>query len=50
MRRPNMLAGLLGLVSVLALAGCGVEAPPTAPAQPGVSIEGDARIGVVRSF
>lgn len=33
------------LAAVLALAACGVDGPPVAP-QPGVSFDGDARIGI----
>ncbi len=33
------------LAAVLALAACGADAPPQAPT-PGVSISGEARIGV----
>lgn len=42
-----VLAGL-----VLALAGCGIDGPPIAPSDhpvppPGVTVSGDARIGMV---
>ncbi|MCX7888904.1 MAG: hypothetical protein N2422_04130 [Rhodobacteraceae bacterium] len=35
------------LIAALALAGCGVDGPPRAPAGAGVTIEGDAQVGVV---
>lgn len=40
----------LALTAVLALSGCGVDGPPVAPAapaQPGITISGDATMGVV---
>ncbi|MBU3028975.1 lipoprotein [Paracoccus marinaquae] len=41
----------LVLIAVLGLAGCGVDGPPERPAeeapQTGVTISGDARIGVM---
>lgn len=38
----------LALLAVLALAACGVDGPPERPSPaPGVSISGDARMGVV---
>lgn len=38
----------LVLAATLALAACGVDGPPAAPqpAQPGISVDGDMRIGV----
>ncbi|MDF3607663.1 hypothetical protein PE067_16870 [Paracoccus sp. DMF-8] len=44
----------LAVIAVLALAACGVDGPPVAPGaaapEPGVSISGEARIGVVSSI
>lgn len=35
------------VLAVLALAACGVDGPPVAPqSQPGVTVSGDARIGM----
>ena len=52
MKKLLVILGLLVLVKGLLfmLAGCGVEAPPEPPARRGVTIEGDARMGVVREF
>ncbi len=39
----------IAAATLLALAGCGVEGPPQAPSpapSPGVSVTGEARIGV----
>ena len=51
MKRILIFIGLLVLAKgiLLLLSGCGVEAPPQPPQPPssGVSISGDARIGVV---
>ena len=35
------------LLAALLLAACGVDGPPEAPERPGVSVGGDARMGVV---
>ena len=41
----------LGLiVALLALAGCGIDGPPQQPEGRGVSVSGEARIGVVGSL
>ena len=47
--RPALTALLVG--SMLLLAGCGADGPPRAPSpEPGVSIQGEARIGVVTTL
>jgi hypothetical protein len=37
----------LALCSTLLLAACGADGPPQAPVQPGITISGDAQIGIV---
>jgi predicted small lipoprotein YifL len=37
----------LMLLSCLVLAGCGADGPPQAPVQTGITVSGEARIGVV---
>jgi hypothetical protein len=37
----------LSLIACLLLVGCGAEGPPQKPAEPGVTVSGDAQIGVV---
>jgi hypothetical protein len=43
-RKPLPLA--LSLAATLLLAACGVDGEPQAPAQTGVTISGEARVGV----
>ncbi|SFA56393.1 hypothetical protein SAMN04487972_11518 [Paracoccus halophilus] len=47
-------APLIALALVAALAGCGVDGPPTRPdtdqPAPGLDISGEARIGVVSTL
>jgi hypothetical protein len=38
---------LTAVLACLSLAGCGADGDPVAPTQPGVTVSGDARIGVV---
>ena len=42
----------VSVLALAALASCGVEGPPTAPpaTNAGVSVSGDARVGVVGKF
>jgi hypothetical protein len=37
----------LMLIACLALAACGADGPPEPPSKSGISLTGDARIGVV---
>lgn len=38
---------LLALISLALIAACGADGPPQAPAAKGVTISGDAQIGIV---
>jgi predicted small lipoprotein YifL len=35
------------LIACLTLAGCGADGPPQAPSKSGITVSGDAQIGVV---
>lgn len=54
--RMTRLAALGSALVLVALAGCGVDGPPVRPGPqanapaPGVTVSGDARIGVVSSL
>lgn len=37
---------MAAIVGVLALGGCGADGPPVAPSQAGITISGEASIGV----
>lgn len=34
------------VIACLILAGCGADGPPERPAKPGITVEGEARVGV----
>lgn len=38
------------IAALLALAGCGIDGPPKQPEGGGISVSGEARIGVVGSL
>ena len=38
---------IAALIAFTFLTACGADAPPSAPAEPGVTVSGDARFGVV---
>lgn len=37
---------LLSILALALLTACGADGQPTAPAAPGISLSGDARVGV----
>ena len=41
-----MIRMIIGLGLLAALAACGIDGPPQAPSKPGVTVSGDARIGM----
>lgn len=41
------LPSCLALAAVLSLAACGADGPPETPTKPGITLSGEAQIGVV---
>ncbi len=46
MSRPTLTIAL-ALTACLAVAGCGVDGAPQPPVTPGITVTGDAQIGIV---